>query len=154
MIFVRTRSPARTWLARSSFTCISANIEMWHKPDRPDPSKVTNTPYDCTLRTVPMTTSPTFNDASASLFGVLESDCEVRSDISTRFVFASAETMRPRTNRPVGNSTDGFSTKPSARLVSFISASKLRESATKHPALPTDLTYPETSFPTSRLLAS
>ena len=101
-----------------------------------------------------MTTSPTFNDATASLFGVLESDCEARSDISTRFVFASADKMRPRINRPVGNSTDGFTTKPSARLVSFISASTLRESATKQPDLPTDLTYPETSFPTSRFLAS
>ena len=42
--FTRTRSPARTCCSSESLIRASANMLMWHRPDRPEPSRVTNTP--------------------------------------------------------------------------------------------------------------
>ena len=145
-----TLSPARTWLSSPSLMRASANALMWHSPLRPDPpSRVTNTPNDCTPRTVPMSVAPGSGigprDASPSFDP--PSRPSLRSVSSHRPAPASTDNTTPSTSAPFGNAFAGSDTNPSPRLHMRTRASAPRATATKHPALVVCLTYPLIAWP-------
>ena len=144
----RTRSPARTCASRPSLILASAKALMWHNPLRPDPSRVTKTPYVCTRRTVPICTAPTSTGASFAAFDFAPPSCpSLRRVSSHRPAAASTETTTPETSAPFGNAAAGSATKASPRLHILTRASTDRDRATKQPPLFTCLTYPDTRAP-------
>ena len=129
----------------------SAKAEMWHKPERPLPSRVTNTPYVCTRRTVPIVTRPTckggrdprdppFNNPLS--LGAEASTPSLLSVISTCRAAVSTKSATPRTSAPFGNALIGSSTNASERLHILTRASTSRATATNTPPFVTFLTYP------------